>query len=109
MKPIMIAAALGLLLSGCNTMRTQNVAATAPDAGMVARGLDTAAAAIAVKCATLDDVLVRLTVDSVARAIGNTRRIERLRAERREVCAEAAVRQSAASADAQPDDAVFVP
>ena len=109
MKPIMIAVTLGLLLSGCNTARNQNAAATVPDAGRVARGLDAAAAAIAVKCATLDDVLVRLTVDSVARTIGSTRRIERLRAERREVCAEAAARQAEADRQSQPDDAVFIP
>ncbi len=99
MKMILFAVALGMLMSGCKATR-------GPDAGSVSQGLGAAATAIAVKCATLDDVLVRLTVDSVARAIGNTRRIERLRAERRQVCAEAAARQAGADGEIPPGAAV---
>lgn len=55
----------------------------------VVRGVDAVADAIAVQCATLDDILVRLAVDAAARISGKTREIDRLRAERRRVCAEA--------------------
>ena len=99
MKPMMFAAVFAMLLSGCQVSRSPGSSnAGSPDPDAVSRGLDAAAAELAVRCATLDDVLVRLTIDSVARAIGNTRRIERLRAERRLVCAEAAARKTGASA-----------
>lgn len=100
MKLMICAVALGMMLSGCEVTREADGRSTGGvDAIAVSRGLDAAAAAIAVQCATLDDVLVRLTVDSVARITGNTRRIERLRAERRQVCAEAAVRKMGAGGE----------
>lgn len=100
MKPLMFAAVLAMLLGACQVNRGPGaIGAGSPDPVTVSQGLDAAAAALAVKCATLDDVLVRLTIDSIARAIGNTRRIQRLRAERRQVCAEAAARKTGSSAE----------
>ena len=105
MKPMMFAAVFAMLLSGCQVSRNPGSdIAGSPNPDAVSRGLDAAAAELAVKCATLDDVLVRLTIDSVARAIGNTRRIERLRAERRLVCAEAAARKTGNRAEIARQD-----
>ena len=60
--------------------------------------------------ATLDDIIVRLAIDSVARLTGNSRAIARIRSERRRVCAEAeATRQRILAEGSLPLDTTAAP
>lgn len=111
MKPAMLALATGMALSGCDAARNAGFPVSeALDRSNVVRGVDAVADAVAVQCATLDDIIVRLAVDSLARVSGTTREIVRLRNERRRVCAEAeATRQQVRDAVVTADGTTPAP
>lgn len=110
MKTI-LAVAVVMGLTGCEFSRTSDTRLTDTlDRTNILKGADAVANAIAVQCATLDDIIVRLAVDSVARLTGNTRQIDRLRSERRQVCAEAeATRQRLTASETAPDGTTPTP
>lgn len=107
----LLALAVAMGLSGCEFARNADTRLTDTlDRSNILKGTDAVADAIAVQCATLDDIIVRLAVDSVARLTGNTRHIDRLRAERRRVCAEAeATRQRVTAIEKAPDGTTPTP
>ena len=111
MKPVMLALAAGMALTGCDAARNAGFPVSeALDRSNVVRGVDAVADAVAIQCATLDDIIVRLAVDSLARVSGSTREIVRLRNERRRVCAEAeATRQLVTTQEATPEGTTPAP
>ena len=110
MKAVLVLAVV-MGLSGCEVAR--NAGGKVSDTlnrNSITRGVDAVADAIAVQCATLDDIIVRLAIDSVARLTGNSREIDRLRKERRAVCAEAeATRQRILADGGVPEETTAAP
>lgn len=89
MKPV-LALAVMMALTGCDFSRNSGPQVIESlNTETLASGISTASQAVIARCETLDGIVVRLAVDSLSRISGTTRHIDRLRRERREVCAEA--------------------
>ena len=102
--------AIAMGLAGCDAARNGDARISDTlDRTSITRGIDTVADSVAVQCATLDDIVVRLAIDSVARLTGNTRHIDRLRAERRQVCAETEATRQLLTGDVTPDGTTPTP
>lgn len=106
---LLLTVAMGL--AGCEFARNADTRISETlDRTSITRGIDAVADAVAIRCATLDDIIVRLAIDSVASLTGNSRHVSRLRAERRRVCADAeATRQILTESDVPTDGTTPTP
>ena len=83
-------ALVALTVSGCDTVRTIAPQTTAGfETGGLLGAIDGASGAILARCKTLDGGLIRVAVDDVATATGETDAVEHVRELRKRACAKA--------------------